>query len=299
MNPLNLGRLDPYVESTFARATSLALRFHADELTVEHLFATILEDEDCAATRLIVHAFADPESILAEVVALCPGTMMVGSERSLPFSVLGAQVLDAARSDAAERRHANVTVAHLFAAAIRVLDRDIQAALNDAGFEGSSIDAGDEGGADGIEWPDVVADSVPADGPLLKHFTSDARRALSTGARTAQSLQRDAISPAHVVIGCLEQDVELARQTGLRVSLVRQAIAGRDDDKTPVPERPLPPSDELVELVGSLPDGAGTLAILAALVRAGSEELRLLLGRQRVTAKLLERAGDAFRDPRP
>ena len=73
------------------RAARYALRLHAEELAIEHLFASLLEDEECGATRLVLHAFADPETLAVEVLALCPGIMVVGSEHCLPFSVRGVR----------------------------------------------------------------------------------------------------------------------------------------------------------------------------------------------------------------
>ncbi len=282
----SLERLDPYVAACWARAERFALRLHADHLGVPHLFAALLEDEDCAATQVIVHAFADPETILAEVVAQCPGIMVVGSKRSRPFSVRGVAVLDEARRMAVARRHANVEIQHLFASAMEQIDDAIAGTLRDNGYEPS-----------GLVWPDEADDPVPADGPVLARFSKAARRALSAAARTAQSYGRDAISPIHIVIGTLDDGSAIGGDVGLRASLVRQAASGRDGDDTPLPNRGLAPSEELVELVGALPDGAGTTAILLHLIRAGSDELRLLLDRQRVTESLLERAGTAFRDP--
>lgn len=284
----SLERFDPYVAACWARAEAFALRLHADHLGVPHLFAALLEDEDCAATQIIVHAFADPETILAEVVAQCPGIMVVGSKRSRPFSVRGVAVLDEARGMAAARRHANVEVQHLFASAMEHVDDDITGALRDNGFDPS-----------GLVWPEEAEDPVPPEGPVLERFSTASRRALSAAARTAQSFRRDAISPLHIVIGTLDDGGAIGAEVGLRASLVRQAASGRDADDTPIPARDLALSDDLVELLGALPDGADTTEILAYLIRAGSDELRLLLDRQRVTPSLLERAGAAFRDPRP
>src|SRR5262245_18257872 len=117
MTSANEGRLAPCARASLTRARKLALRLHAEELSPEHWLAALLEDEDYAATRTVLHAFADPETIGVEVLALCEGIMVVGSGRTLPFSVLGVEALRAARSTAAARRGRQVVVEDVFSAA--------------------------------------------------------------------------------------------------------------------------------------------------------------------------------------
>ena len=117
----HVDELGAYTRFALRRAVDYARRLHSAELTTEHLLASLLEDEEAGATRIVLHAFADPETISIEVRALCPGTMVVGSERCLPFSVRGARLLEAARARAAERADLAVTPHHLFAAALAEL----------------------------------------------------------------------------------------------------------------------------------------------------------------------------------
>ena len=93
-------RLAPYARETLERGASLAARLHADEVSPEHWLAALLADEECAATRAVLHAFADPETIGIEVLAQCSGIMVVGSGRTLPFSVRAVSALRAARAGA-------------------------------------------------------------------------------------------------------------------------------------------------------------------------------------------------------
>ena len=62
-------------------------------------------------------------------------------------------------------------------------------------------------------------------------------------------------------------------------------------------QRRVPPTDELVEVLESLPEDADSLTFLIAARNTGSQELQALLERHKVTSSLLERARDAFRDP--
>ena len=285
-----IASLGPYARFSLERAARYALRLHAEEVTREHLLASLLEDESCAATLVVLHAFADPATIGIEILALSPGIMVVGSKRCLPFSVLGVRVLLSARARAAEHADTSVTPDHLFATALAELPEELLPALRSAGFE-----------AEGFELPelDERGEPVPADGPLLKRFSNEARRALAAACRAAGELGREEISPAHVVLGCLVVDDELCARTGLTAVRARLALAGRDLDTTPTPDRALAPDQGLLELVAALPSGAGTADILARLVTHGSAEVRALLERQQITPALVERARGAFEDPDP
>jgi len=282
-----LGRLHPYLDPALERAARFALHMHADEVTVEHLCASLLEDEECAATRLVQHAFADPETIAVEVTALTPGIMVVTAQRCMPFSVLGVRVLFAARAGAVRGEQGEVEIAHLVAAALEELPTEVRTALAEAGLGAESP----------VAELEKSATPVPVDGPLLKPFSQTARRSLSAAGRLAHQLGRDAISPAHLVLAGLETAPELAQRLGLTASRGRMALAGRDGDSTPPPARGLQPEPALRELIAALPAGGGTADVLGYLVHHGSEELRGLLGRQKITPKLLDHAADAFRDP--
>jgi len=97
----------------------------------------------------------------------------------------------------------------------------------------------------------------------------------------------------------LEADDSIPGRTKLTRQAARFALTGVDDDPTPLDPRPLGVSEELFRLFESLPDGAQTSDFLGRFLAAGSEEVRALLMRQRITPALFERAGGSFPDPDP
>ena len=274
-------RLGSYARLTLERAARYALRLHADELATEHLLASLLEDEDCAATLLVLHAFADPATVGGEVLALCPGIMVVGSGRSLPFSVTALAVLHGAHAVAAARGASTVSTADLFHAAVARLPADLRKRL-------VSEDVRAHGGGE-----------VPTAGPLFRDFEQDALRALGAACRTAAQLERTVIGPVHLVCGVLEVDRDLTRTVNLTAARVRLLLAGHDEDPTPLPERRISADPRLAALLEGLPNDADTLEILGEILRSGSDELRALLSRQKITRALYERARGTFRDPEP
>ena len=286
-----VGRMAPYARAALNQAGNFALWLHATEVAPEHFLASLLADEECGATRLVLHAFADPETIGIEVTALCQGIMVVGSGRSLPFSVRGIAAAEAARALAAERREAAVEVAHLFQSALGQLGDEAQGALRAAGFESSSY-----------ELPAALpaSEPVPAEGPLFRSFSNDARRALGGACRIASQLSRRSISPAHLLLACLEAAPEVRERAALTPTRARMALSGRDADATPSETANLPLSSRLGRALGELPEGAQTLDFLGQVLARGSEELRALLRRQKVTTELWESVQSArsrFEDP--
>jgi len=281
-------RLAPYARDSFEQAAALAARLHAEELSPEHWLAALLKDEGCAATRVVLHAFADPETIGVEVQALCAGIMVVGSDRTLPFSVLGVEALRAARRRAVERAAERVAPADLFLAAHERLPGELRQRL-------SQLQGVDPGAAAARDLPASAV--VEAEGPLFRKYSSEALRALGASSRAAASLHRPAIGPAHLVLGALEADEGVRERTGLTPLRVRMLSSGLDEDTTPLPERRLPGDRRLQELLGSLPAAAETLDVLGWMLAHGSEELTSLLRRQKVTQALFERCRGAFHDP--
>ena len=89
---------------------------------------------------------------------------------------------------------------------------------------------------------------------------------------------------------------ELGNRLGLTASRARMVLAGRDDDPTPPLRQELAPDEELRGHLSALPDGGDTGSLLARLVEAGSDELKALLGRQKITPALLEHVGNTIRD---
>jgi len=285
----HLARLAPYARDTFERAAALAARLHADEISPEHWLAALLDDEECAATRVVLHAFADPETIGAEVLALCPGLMLVGSEHTLPFSVRGVEALHAARAGAVARAGTRVEPEDLFRTSVGHLAPDLRARL--ALLPGTVLEL------EAQPPPPGEGQILPAGGPLFRHFSERSLRALGAGGRAAAALGRAAIGPAHLLLGTLEVDGELRERTGLTPARVRMASSGLDEDRTPLGERRLGGDGRICALLAELPSGAGTADVLGWLLGHGSQELIALLRRQKVTSALLERCLGAYEDP--
>lgn len=274
--------LGAYARNSLIRAATLAGRLHAVAVSPEHWLAALLEDEECGATRAVLHAFADPETIGIEVRALCTGIMVVGSDRALPFSVGALRALGRARRAALERAAARVTPGDVFQAARGELPEALRARV-----------------PVGPESPEPAQGAEPfrADEPYFRHFAPEALRALGAACRAAASLERDAIGPAHLLLGCLDCDEDLRREVDLTAGRLRIALGGHDEDPTPLDVRPLEGDLRLVELLGRLERDAGTLEVLAELLVRGNEELIALLQRQKVTPALVERCRGGFSDP--
>jgi hypothetical protein len=283
-----VARLAPYARESFERAAGLAARLHADEIGPEHWLAALLSDEECAATRAVLHAFADPETIGVEVLALCTGIMLVGSDRTLPFSVLGVEALRGAGARAAARASERVEPADLLQASVARLARDLRARL--ALLPGAVLDPGPQTGVD---------DQPSGTGSLFRNFADGTLRALGASGRAAASLGRAAIAPAHLLLGALEVDGPLREKTGLSPARVRMACSGLDEDPTPLPERRLGGDERLRALLAEVPPGAETLDVLGWMLARGSEELIALLRRQKVTPALFERCRGVYVDPPP
>ncbi len=274
-------RLVPVARALLEDAAAHALALHAEELAPEHLLSTVLADETCAATRMVLFAFADPETLAAEVLALSPGFMVIGARRTLPFSVRGARALEDALALARARGEAEVLPRHLLEAARCRLDDAQRAALAGLGLAPAA------GRAQG--------DPAPAAGePFLRHFSREACRALGAASRAAQRRSRARIAPAHLVLGALEVDPDGA--PGASGTALERALGGIDDDPTPPAPRRLTPDARLRALLGGLTPPADTLAVLGWFLDGGSAEVRELLQRQKVTRALYEQCRSAFSD---
>ncbi len=271
-----VARLGGYTRTILRAAEAFAVRLHAEELCPEHVLVALLLDESAAGTRIVLRAFADPETIAIEVTALCPGILVVGSGRSLPFSVRGVRALE----HAATTPGAPVTPTELYLGALNELEMEL---------------------ASHFERPPRALGSAlsSSTASFLERTTVDARRALGSSCREATRLGRAAIAPAHLVLGCLDIDADLRERAGLGLSRARLLLSGHDEDLTPLPERTVPLSPLLGDFLKTLPAGADTARLLAHFLTAGSEELRLLLAQQKVTPKLLEGAVGTLEDPRP
>lgn len=272
-----LGRL---MEAAQARA----LRLASDAVTLEHLLGAALEDEDTAAHQAVVFAFADPETLDQEVLALTDGLMVVGSKAVLPFSTLGIQVLERARGAASAAGAGTVDLHDLVREAIALIPEAAREALEGIGFDAAAVAARASDGA-----------GVAADGPLFKCFSEDGKRALSLACKSAASGRETTISPGRILIGALQAS-GAGEVGGLRPNVAREALRGATADPTPPPDRTVPPDPEFELLVGRLGPRADSIDLLLACHREGSDELKAALERHKVTLALLERARAAWAD---
>ena len=189
-------------------------------------------------------------------------------------------------------------------AAFERLARDARAALGEIGYAGATAAEGSEEPTE-LEPGEVPLPRGQDEGDEIFHtYDNASRRALGAACRLAARLDRAAISPAHLMLGCLEMDGELEKSTGLTATRARIALAGRDGDDTPPDARTIGFAPELVELLTAMPSEAGasspdTVAILGTLLRHGSPELRALLERQKLTEAFFERVRAGFEDPTP
>ncbi len=282
----HLARLSPFGRHILEAAGRRALRLHADEVDPEHLLHEILLEEEGAAHRAILLAFSDPESIASEALALASGILVTGSTCTLPFSPRGVEALFAARERASRDGSAEVERHHLAAAATAALPEEVRADLLRAGWPAPPP-------AD----PAEPRGSIPLQGPLFRHYSPAARRILALSARLANGEGGDSIAPAHLVLGELEEGGGPADPAGPRPAAVRAALAGRTRDPSSPPPRRLSPSAELAGLLERLPEGAGSLELLAAFHSPRIPNLGRLLDRHKVGRAVLERSRGALADP--
>src|SRR5262245_36528597 len=116
------------------RSGEYAARLHADEVGPEHVLCTLMDDENSAAHRAVVHAFADPATIADETRAMAAGITVSGSAASLPFSELGVRALRGARALAARGGGGAVGLAHLLDATFAQFDGELRAQFESAGW---------------------------------------------------------------------------------------------------------------------------------------------------------------------
>ena len=285
-------RLAPYARHSLEEAARFAHRLHADELTVEHLFSALLFDEESGAAQVVLHAFADPETLATEILAMCPGITVVGSARCLPFAPGGVRLLLAARARAAAAGAARVEPLHLLAESLGELPGPIRSTLREAGVP------------DPDTWPAARtpgSGEAPVDevGALFRNFSNDSKRALSAAGHQAVRLGRGSVSAAHVLLGCLEVDGDLRQASALTPARARAAIGRDDADESLPPPRELAPSPELLSFLGHAPEAADTVGLLGLLLERGEPELQQLFLRQKVAPEVVERCRGELTDPEP
>lgn len=279
-----VARFGPASREALAAAGVEAARVHAEEVGPPHLLRVLMLDEDNAASRAVLHAFADPETLALEALSIMEGILVVGSSCSLPLSTRSVAALKSARSRAAAVGAITFDGDQILAAAAGALDDDLARLLAKNGYDGSELGPHDEGGG------------VRDEGHLFRDSTEDARRTLSLAARLALAEGSPSIAPGHLVIAALTQDSGRQRRAGVSASRAKQLLSGRTADESPPDPTPRPPSDELVAVVRALEPAADTLDLLVAFHRRGGEELAHLLDRHRITVPFLERVRGSFRD---
>ncbi len=279
-----LARLHPHARELLTRAGVHALRLHADSVSPEHLLTALMDDPDCAAHAAVLHAFADPATIADEALAISPGLMVVASGSTLPFSPRAAEAIARARSRALAEGYREVAVGDLLAQAELELDEGVRDSLCAAGLR-KATDSRSEGPA------------PPLGSAVFKSFSASAKRVLSAANRMAAAERATAISPAHLLLGCLKEDAEVASTVGLSFHRARTLLAGRMADESSPRPRSLPPDPALIEFLRGLAAGSDSLELLARFHSGKTPELAGILTRSKVTTLLMDRARQAFRDP--
>jgi len=275
------------IQALLQQAHQRALQLHADSLTLEHLLEATLANEDSAACQAVTFAFADPETLGQEILAIANGLMVVGSKAVLPFSPLAVKSLYQARESAASRGAMAVLLTDVLEHAYEYAPDEICKDLSQAGLSLTSLRHEDESG-------DCLVDT----GPLFRHFHNDTRRCLSLACKVAAQEKLEAISPAHLILGALSA-ADTRELAGLRLSAAQQILRGRSADLTPPEARQLQPEDNLQALLQSLGDDADSLDLLLACHQHGSPELQAALTRHKISPELLQRARGAWQDESP
>lgn len=281
-------KLQPYAHRLLVRSGDHALRLFADAVTPEHLLSTLMLDESSAACAVVLHAFADPETIANEALAISPGLLVVGSGSTLPFSTRGVAAIFAAREHAARECAPEVVERHILLAAEVELTPPLREALAAEGFDTRSI-----------ATAPAASSSAPiaSSGPLFRHFSAGAKRTLSGACRLAAATSHPSIAPGHLLLGCLQEADALATSAGLRFARARMIVGPRAADATPPPERSLALDEALLDFLSGVPEGADSLDLLAHFLTGGPSELTQILVRNKLKPHLLDRSRGAFADP--
>jgi hypothetical protein len=282
-----LPRLTPYLRRQLELAGEGALRLHAEEVTLEHLVWTLALDEDSALFVTVDQAFADTDTVAADVLSLCSGILVSTRAGALPISTRGVRAASAARELARERGLAEVDPACLLLACHGELEAEVQSDLVAAGFDEARLREG------------LASGSTPlvAEGHLFKNFSTAARQLVVVGARQASAAGEDSVGPARLIPAALASDTTLADRCGLTASRARISLEGRSHDATPPPPRQLAPEEELVEFLSALPEAASSLALLDRILEEPETELAQVFARQKISQDLLSKAAEAYGDP--
>ena len=274
-----------YLEAARVSAAELALSLHADAVSREHLVCVLLSDEESALSELVEHAFADPETLHQDALALAPGILVVGSGATMPFSVRAVRAARRAVKLAQGAGLSCVTPACVLKAASEELSSDALAQLKGAGCLPTGVKLEGEQG------------DLPAGTHLFHPFNDEARRTLTSASRLAAKVGRGTLTPADLVVGALSEDADLSRTFGADSASATALLRPFAEDMTPPLPRDLTDDEELAQLWSSLAEGAGSLEVLDVILREPDEELAQVFLRQKVTAELLERSRQTFVDP--
>ena len=280
-----LEQLGPRLVHLVEAARKEALRLHSSELTIEHLVCAAMKDEDCAAHEAVCHAFADPDTVFEEVLALAPGLLVVASASTLPFSEGAVRALHSTYIAARKIGQAPLSTRDLAAEAFAALTTHQIDLLTTLGLAAQKLSPA----TPSTDWPSF-------DGSFFSHFDAQAKRALSHSNRVAAGLTASEIGPVHLLLGCLQADEKLAEELSVSFSRARLTLTQDHEDPTLPQARRLPLSAALTEFLVGLSPGADSLDMLAALHGPGTEDLAVLLSRHKVTPELLKRAVGAFHD---
>jgi hypothetical protein len=278
--------LAPYLRGTLENGVRRALWLHADQVHLEHVLGTAVGDEDSAAGQVVEHAFADPETLDRELLAISPGMMVVGAKAVLPFSSEALAVMGRARSRALEQALEQLGSADLARACAEALPETVREALGEPSWSQGASD-------------ETVEDlsRLDPDGHLFQGFSVTAKRSLVRACRSAHNRQERSITSMALLLATLEEDPALHTSSGWSPGKIRSAASGQTLPVPDQPDGPLTPSPALAALLARLPSGADSLDFLAASLADAEEELAACFSRHRITPDLVERARGAFRDP--
>ena len=274
-----------YLTGARARATELSLSLHADVVSREHLVCALLSDEESALCELVEHAFADPETLHQDALALAPGILVVGSGATKPFSVRAVCAARGAVELARSAGLSQVTPACVLKAACEELPPEALARLKETGCDPATVTLEGEQG------------ELPSGTHLFHPFNDEARRTLTSASRLAAKAERGSLTPADLVAGALGEDSSLSRSFGADTGSAAALLRSFAEDSTPPPPRDLQDDEELSQLWSSLSESAGSLEVLDIILSEPEGELAQVFLRQKVTSELLERSKATFVDP--
>jgi len=287
-------KLAPYALHVLHRTAEHALHLFADEIVPEHLLTAMMSDDDCAAYHAVIFAFADPQTIGREALALSPGILVVSSSHSLPFSPHGVTALFRAREFAREQAAYEVSPTHLMCTAFDGLAESLQSKLREAGLDRDSLASAQ------VEKPAESHSEISLEDALFASFSEDSRRILGVACKLAKQNQREAISPAHILGACVQRQPELASRAKIHAMQLSSAIGRGDADESSPEPRAIPLDKAMLDFLGTLSptaSGLSTLDLLDGFCRRGSTEVLDILKHNRITSELIGRVAGSYKDP--